>query len=351
MRGFRITIAGLIVMCMLLGIWNLAAAGSDSPKFNLRMQTPFPPPVTNEDYVIFADKVNKMTNGQITIKYFPGGSLVPTKEILNAVRTGTLDMGVVPEGYFYQDVPVSEVANGLPFSFRNLEEARYFMFSGGFLELLREGYAKQNVYVIPHNTYPIGLMSKMPLTRVEDFKGKKIRAFGVMAAWLGKMGASTTFIPGGELYTALATGVVDGAHWGDAGASYSMKFQEVLKNYMVPEPIPATWNSLIINMDLWKKMTPQQRYIIESALLAYNAFLVNMQGEMKYQRALNSMKKDWGVQVNMIPEDEVQRMREIGYQVWDDVAKKDPLNQKAVDLLREFLKDNNVHTKQVNLKK
>jgi len=348
MRGTKIAIIGITALCILLGFWGFVSA---APKMTLKLQTPFPPPVTNEDYTIFADKVLKMTGGQIEIKLFSGGTLVPSKEILNAVRTGTIDMGVIPEGYFHKVVPVSEVAQGLPFSYRNLHEGRYFMFSGGFLELLREGYAKQNAYIIPHMTYPIGLMSKMPLTKVEDFKGKKIRAFGTMAEWLGKMGASTVFIPGGELYTALATGVVDGAHWGDAGASYSMKFHEVLKNYIVPEPIPVTWNSLAVNMDLWKKLTAEQRYIIEAALLGYVSFWVNSQGELKYQRALDSMMKDWGVQVNRVPDSEVEKMREVAYEVWDEIAQKDPLNKKAVDLLREFLKDKNVFTKSVNVKK
>jgi hypothetical protein len=49
MRGFRITIVGLTVIGMLLETWSFAIAKNESPKMNLRMQTPFPPPVTNED--------------------------------------------------------------------------------------------------------------------------------------------------------------------------------------------------------------------------------------------------------------------------------------------------------------
>ena len=51
----------------------------------------------------------------------------------------------------------------------------------------------------------------------------------------GQLGASTTVVAAGELYTALATGVVDGADWGDAGPTDERKFQEALKNYMEPD--------------------------------------------------------------------------------------------------------------------
>lgn len=351
MRGAKITTIGIAVICILLGFWSFASAQKKMIKMSLRAQTPFPPVVVNEDYTVFSAKVLEMTGGQIEIKFFPGGTLVPSKEILTAVGSGAIEMGIVPEGYFHKLVPPSEIAQGLPFAFRNLYEARYFMYMGGFLEILRESYAKQNVYVIPHETYNIGLMTKMPLTKAEDFKGKKFRAYGTMAEWLGKLGSTTAFIPSAELYTALATGVVDGAHWGDAASMYSMKFQEVTKNYIMPEPIIGTWNSLIVNMDLWKRLSPEQRAQIEAASLAYNAFWVHTGGRLQYIRALAAMQDEWGVQVNQIPDTEIKKMREVAYKVWEDIEKKDPLNKKAIDLLRKFLQDKNVDVKQVNVKK
>jgi TRAP-type C4-dicarboxylate transport system substrate-binding protein len=156
------------------------------------------------------------------------------------------------------------------------------MWHRGFVNVLREGYAKQSVYHIPWETYPVGLMTKKPVKTADDLKKMKIRAHSTMADLLGRVGASAVFIPGGELYTALATGVVDGGQWGDAGPMYAMKFHEVLKNYMRPEPIVGAWNSLIINMDLWKKMTPKQRAIIETAAIAG--------GEMSFHSTRNMAK-------------------------------------------------------------
>ena len=349
MRGAKITLVGVLVTCMLFGLWGFASA--EGPKYKLKAQTPFPPVVVNEDYTVFADKVLEMTGGEVEIKFFPGGALVPSKEILSAVSSGTIAMGIVPEGYFYKQVPPSEIAQGLPFAFRSIIEARYFMYMYGFVDILRESYAKQNVYVIPHETYRVGLMSKTPLTSAADFKGKKFRAYGTMAEWLGKMGATTAFIPSSEVYTALATGVVDGAHWGDAASMYSMKFQEVLKNYMLPEPIIGTWNSLIVNMDLWKKFTPEQRAQIEAASLAYNAFWVNVGGRLQYARALAAMENQWGVNVYSVPDEELKKFKAAAEEVWDDIAKKDPLNEKGIKMLREFLNDKNVDVKQVNVKK
>jgi TRAP-type mannitol/chloroaromatic compound transport system substrate-binding protein len=240
---------------------------------------------------------------------------------------------------------VSEVAGGLPFGFTNLFQSQFLMFEGGLLEILRESYAKQNVYPFPGVTYPIALMTKKPINGIEDLQGVKLRAFGTMALWLQKLGAVTTYLSGAELYTALSTGVVEGAHWGAAGPSYKMKLHEVLKNYMLPEPIIGAWNTMFINMNVWKKMTPRQRAIFEAASKAYRSYDVTLFDQMGNNRALDEMTEKWGVKVNQLPAADIEKMKRAAREVWDEVAAKDPLNKKAVDLLKNFREDKTVWLK------
>ena len=80
-----------------------------------------------------------------------------------------------------------------------------------------------------------------------------------------------------------------------------MKFHEVLKNYMLPEPVVGSWNDLWINMDVWKKLTPQQQEIIKSAaytgggLFAFNDTRMHTQlalTEMESLMAISTVKKN-----------------------------------------------------------
>jgi TRAP-type C4-dicarboxylate transport system substrate-binding protein len=213
------------------------------------------------------------------------------------------------------------------------------MYDRGFADILKQEYAKHNVYHMPYETYPVGLMTNKPIKKIDDIKGMKLRAYGVMAEWLTQMGASTTYIPGGELYTALATGVVDGAHWGDAGPMYIMKFHEVLKNYMLPEPIMGAWNNLIINMDVWKKLTPEQQRIIETAAEALGSSRSTDSTRILAETSLAKMVSDWNVKVNTVPESEVEKMKAAAMEVWDKTAKKDPLNAKVINMMKDFLKE------------
>ncbi|MBN1104786.1 MAG: TRAP transporter substrate-binding protein DctP [Deltaproteobacteria bacterium] len=335
MRSSKIS---FVAVCVLFLFATGLCYAADAPKLKLKLQTFQLPDETKRNFAKFTEMIHALSNGQIEVTLYPVGALVPVREMLDAVGKGVLDMAQVVEGYFMKVVPVSEIAAGIPFLFRDLDDSKLFMWNKGFVELLREGYAKHNVYHFPWETYPIGLMTKKPVKTIEDLKKMKIRAHSTMAGLLGKVGAAGVFIPGGELYTALATGVVDGAQWGDAGPMYAMKFHEVLKNYMYPEPVVGAWNSIVINMDLWKKLTPQQRGIIEAAALCGGDYSYNSTRLMSRTR-LMEMKEKWNVNVIALPNADVEKMRQYSLEFQAELAKKDPLCAKGMTMIRGFMKE------------
>lgn len=323
----------IVIGSLLLALFGLANA----EQLTLKMQTNLPPEQMKRSYTPFVKMVKNMTKGRITITPYPIGTLVPPKAMFDAIRTGAVDMLGTAEGYWFKNVPVSEIAQGLPFLFQDSVESAYFMYHYGFVDLLRQGYAKHNIYVMPFETYSVGLMTKKPIEKAADLKGLKLRAYGTMAKWLSKMGASPVYIPGGELYTALSTGVVDGAHWGDAYPMYELKFHEVLKNYMMPEPIQGSWNTVMVNMKLWNKFSPQDKAMLQTAVLGGGDFWAHFDTRMKYKIALNDMTANWGVKINRLPQAEIEKMQTAAKEVWDEIAKGDPLAAKGVQLAYDFM--------------
>lgn len=332
----------LICFAVILLLFCLASNGSADdkmPKLRLKLQSHTIPEDTERVLKKFHEIIGNLSGGQIQVKAFPVGSLVPMPEVLEAVGNGTLDLALTADGYWHKLVPVSNISSGLPFAFRHIEESKYFMFRKGLLELVREAYSKHNVHYLPYEPYNVGIMTNKPINKSEDLKGMKMRAFGLMAEWLNKMGASTTYIPGGELYTALATGVVDGAHWGDAGPMYIQKLHEVLKNYMIPEPIIGAWNVILVNKDVWNKMTPQQRAIIESAVMGGGLSYAHNEMRIRTTTSLVKMQKDWNVKVNALSESELKKMQKAAIEVWEKAGAADTTSRKAINMLYEFLEE------------
>lgn len=337
MKAKKASLAVALIVSLMFGMVGIGLAAEQ--KIKLRLQTHLIPDDTKRVLTHFTEAVKAMSQGTIEISLFAVGAIVPMKETLNSVGNGTLDMAMYPEGFWYKTVPVTEVGMGIPFVFQDLEEAKYFMYRKGYLDLLRQAYAQHNVHVIPYEPFSVGLMTKQPVNKAEDLKGMKLRAYGTMAEWLGKLGASTVVIPGGELYTALATGVVSGAHWGDAGPMYIMKFHEVLKNYMKPEPVIGSWNNLLVNVNVWKKLSPQQKVFIEMAALGSGTAWAYNDTRIVSMRALNEMVNKWQVKVNVVPAEEIAKMRAASLELQAEMAKKDELSAKAVKLIRDFMKE------------
>lgn len=344
MKNLKRCMLGLMILFLLLGIWDTGKVLGQTKKLELKLQSHLIQPEIERTVAYFKHMVEKLTQGQITITPYPVGAIVPAREMLTALRRGVLDMVHCMEGYWAGEVPGSEAANGLPFAFQTYEEAWFFMWKGGLVDVMREEYAKHNVYYVPWEAFQTELMTKKPINKIDDLKGMKLRSSGAIAEWLKKCGASTVFIAGGELYTALATGVVDGAHWGHAGPMYEMKFHEVLKYFMKPPMQWGSWNNLYVNMDLWKRLTPDQRIAVETAAQS-SAYFSTFHTQMLSHRSLESMQRDHGVKVTVLSQEEVAKGRKLAMESWDIIAKKNPRNAQIVDMVKTFIAEKEIPSK------
>jgi TRAP-type C4-dicarboxylate transport system substrate-binding protein len=117
------------------------------------------------------------------------------------------------------------------------------------------------------------------------------------------------------------------------------KFQEVMKNYMIPEPIIGAWNVILVNMDVWKKMTPEQQAIIEAAVVGGGRFYCFNDMRMRTITSLGKMQRDFDVSVNTLPETEVIKMRKAAVEVWEKLGAADEPSKKAKELLYSFLEE------------
>jgi TRAP-type mannitol/chloroaromatic compound transport system substrate-binding protein len=180
------------------------------------------------------------------------------------------------------------------------------------------------------------LIAKKPIKSAADFKGLKIRAFGIEAKWFESMGASPVMLGGGELHTALSTGVVDAVRWGSPAVIHRLGLHEAGKYFIQPSPLPAPNNNFLINRDAWDKVPSDLKAMFqEAAKLASLDYLAR--GAALDAAAIGQMKAA-GVQIVQIPEAEWLEMEKKARALWADYAKQDPGHAaRAVKLLQDYL--------------
>ena len=320
---------------------NHVAAKDSKKVYNLKM--PVNGAQTENYYKIAKDLAKKlkiMSDGRLNIRVLPINQVVPISEAWDAVAKGTVEMAHVYPGYHTGKMAAADLESCLPFTFRNEEEMRIFWHDYGYLDFLNnEVYADTNTYVLGQ-VYFSGyqLWMKEPATTIEQLKKMKIRSAGAMSKLLGKVGIPTTFIAPPEIYTALSTGVLDGALNGGIVQGYDLKYYEVAKYMLDPKLQAAGSCTIYINRKLWKSLPDDLKLMLKQFALSYND-AVTRDFDMREIKLRGVLKTKEGIKFCQLDEAGIQELNKAAKSLLKDYAQKGPMAAKAVSLLEKFLDD------------
>ncbi len=152
-------------------------------------------------------EVEKRTNGKVTIKTFPGGTLLDAKDMFDGVVAGQADIGCLCMAYQPGRFSVTN-ALALPLGIKDSKTGS---------KMLWDLYTKykpaefESVKVLTmFTTAPSNIMSKKPVRTLEDVKGMSLRASGGAGEILQAWGANMVGMPMSATPEALQKGVVQG---------------------------------------------------------------------------------------------------------------------------------------------
>lgn len=312
------------------------ATAQDTTTWRVQSHWPSASSSYEDSLVRLKNQIEERTEGRVKLQLHEAGALFKAQETFNAVSRGIIQMGTISPGYAQDKISLGGIASGLPFAFRNVWEAAYFHKNLGFEDMLREEAAKHGVYWSTDKVYPTEMVVKNPINSWEDFTKLKIRSSGALQKFLDEAGASTSYLPGSELYPALDTGVVDGAHWGAAQGAASMSLYEVAKYHVQPALNIAGTDVIIVSQKALDALDPKDQEAVKQVLDEQFWFRTN---EYLYQErvALSNAMEENGVEINRLPQDVQQRLTEIAQKTWEEEGKRSENAAKALDMLKDFL--------------
>lgn len=310
-------------------------------KTTWRMQTHWPTGnwYYEDVFVKFANRITEATGGELTIEPVQNDGIVPTGEVLNAVRRGLLESAFIYPSYWMGRIPVAGHLNGNIGTFGSHEEMHMFMYEMGALDVIREAYAEQGVYQAgPISFAGLALYSNRPLRTAEDFNGWRVRSTGTAAMVFEKMGASPVAIPGGELYQALQTGVVEGAHWGSISTGWGMNFQEVTKYIVQPDLVSQLNGECIVGMKQWEALGDDLKATVNEIVRATSA---DASAHFLHQDLVRKKEfvEELGGEITTLEPEVVEQLRVKSMEVVDEFAERDPqYSGRVAELLHEFMR-------------
>ena len=286
----------------------------------------------------FADSVKLASGGRLDIKVFSAGELVGAMETFDAVSKGAAQVGHDWPGYWKGKNENFVSFASVPFGL-DTEGYNIWLYERGGLEQMQELYGRYNLVVFPggNGGQEMGFFSNKKATKMEDFKGMRVRTPGWYMDIMNSLGASVSPLPGGEVYLALERGVIDAAEFSAPAINYPMGFDEITK-YVIEPGVhqPSVQCSLFFNKDAWDKLPADLQWIVKIAAketqLWSTAWIENLNVQ-----AINKFKEK--VEFVRMDDETLTAFAKRTKEYLETVKAKNPDVKKTLDSQEQFKKD------------
>ncbi|WP_046174558.1 TRAP transporter substrate-binding protein [Domibacillus indicus] len=214
----------------------------------------------------FAELVEERTDGRIKIEVFPSGQLGDEKAVLEQVQLGAIEftrISASPLAEFNGDFSVF----GLPYVFESDEHMWSFLESEKATELLDGLNQAKMKGLAYYDSGSRSFYSSKELKSMDDLKGLKIRVqqSEINIDFLSALGANATPMPYGEVFSALQTGVIDGAENNLPSFDSANHYQEA--PHVLLDHHQRTPEVLLMSDTIWGKLNEEDQKIIKQAAI------------------------------------------------------------------------------------
>ncbi|KKI94163.1 C4-dicarboxylate ABC transporter [Bacillus sp. SA1-12] len=245
----------------------------------------------------FAELVNERTDGRIKIEVFPSAQLGEEKAVIEQVQLGAIEFTRVnasPLAEFNKEFSVLS----LPYVFESDEHLWKFLegeTGNQMLDNLEDSRMKGLAY---YSSGARSFYSSKPIKSLEDMKGQKIRVqqSKVNIDLVSALGASATPMPYGEVFSALETGVIDGAENNYPSFVSSNHYQSA--KHMILDTHQRTPEVLLISKAAWDKLSEDDQKMLKQAAL--DSVKTQREAWDKWEKESEQKLRDAGVTITEV---------------------------------------------------
>ncbi|MBQ0783794.1 MAG: TRAP transporter substrate-binding protein DctP [Amphritea sp.] len=287
-----------------------------------------------EVYESLAKNIETASEGRIKVQVLYSGEGVGTSGLLGAVKSGLVTMGAPFQSMHAGELPAGVVEIGLPGGTDDPAELQALFHDQGWDKVLTKAYGSQGlVWLEPYIQPPVYILTKKEIKSAADFKGLKIRAPGAYGKFLRNLEASPVSLSWSEIYTSLATGVIDGSIGSNMIDHRDGNHVEVAK-YMYKLPLAgAQVLPIVVNRSAWKKLPEDLQAVVRKATEQHAADQLRLSKKWETEAVAEMEAK--GLKWSPEPSDADRKAwADAGAGLWDEYAAADKYSKELIDILR-----------------
>jgi TRAP-type C4-dicarboxylate transport system substrate-binding protein len=266
--------------------------------------------------------VNNKAPGRVKFEYWPDSSLLNLKECFDGVRNNVVQVGVACHAYEPKRMGILAKINTMAGNFDIEKFYANYRKPGSLYDFANERYKKWGTILGSWSlTTPQDLICRKPVKTVDDWKGLVIRGAGGQAEFAKALGASPTYMPSEEAYTAFQRGTIDGCIYSRDGI-VAHKWYEVAP-YWITVAVAIGGVQPIMNGKWFGELPDDLQKIMmegwQELEKPYCKALLT-----KSEKYLADAEADPKIHLYRIPEDERERWFEKAKAVYDEHKQKYP---------------------------
>lgn len=265
--------------------------------------------IRDEMVQIIAREVNAAGVG-LRVQVYPGKSLYKPKEQWGAMVKGRLDISAFPLAYAGGRHPEFNLTL-MPGLVKNHEHAARLNRSE-FMRRIRRIIERAGVVVLADTWLAGGFVSKKRCVLwPRDVRGQRFRAAGkAFDQMLAAAGASINSMPSSEIYSALQTGVLDGANT-SSSSLVSYRIYEQVRCLTAPGEYTLwfMYEPILMSKKTFDSLTPAQRLVVMKA--AGKAEQYAYEHAKREDERLVRVYREHGVQVVFMNREQFEAWRRI----------------------------------------
>ena len=289
----------------------------------------------------WAREVEKRTGGKVKVRTFPGGTLLPAKNILDGVVSGLADIGNFAMSYQPGRFPVSEAID-LPLGFTSSKVASLTLY-----DLVEKHQPKEfsQVKALAFFTCPpTNFMTRTPVKSLADLKGMELRVAGTSAEIVKRLGGIPVAMPQSETPEAIQKGVVKGIV-SSLEILQDFKFAAYTPHAAIVN-LPVVSFAVVMNRKKWDSLPPDVQKVMDDMRREHSEWT----GEYVDNHVRESLawsKKDYDHQVYTFSKADIDAMNELLRPITDSyIARVSALGFAADKIVSDVMELKKHHERQ-----
>ena len=287
----------------------------------------------------FIENIQAMSNGEIQVEMFYSSSVVSSVETFDAAATGILDCDMTGGGYQTGKNPAFQFVGDIMGGYETPAQQLSWLYYGGGMDAAQELYNSYDMQLIgwwvPGQE---SLSSTAPIAGIDDLQNWKFRSPpGMETRIFEKLGASPIVMDFTEIFTALETGIIDGADASALANNVGMGLYDIASHATFPGFHSMPSDHLACNKAVWDGLPEHHKRIMEVAMES-----LALRTALNFERAnaeAAAQLEAQGVTLHAWSDEDLATFRAAAQETWPEFAttpEAEALVQSHIDYLTEL---------------